>query len=284
MTFTGVDQTTPLGTCVNSAADEPSPMEVVVTSAAGELVFDVTSGEDTTFTVVGGQDERWNISPGSKIRGAASTKPGAGSVTMSWTLGTPTHHIMTAVPIKPNLSDVTVSSTGSQTSSLAAPSTDFYVGGTFVITENTSSRNVTNIKITENGTVDALNDLSNVRLYYETAADCSVASFSGFPSPTESLFGTATTFDGVDGSASFTGSVAISTSSEMCVYVVLDAGAGASGESGAWHLPTPCHGRFPPRCRLSCVPCIAESHQHTAQKKCAPPAASPRRATGSEPD
>ena len=124
--------------------------------------------------------------------------------------------------------DVTVGTTGTQTSSIYIPSTDKYVGGAFVISENTSSRNVTGITISEKGTVDALNDLSNVRLYYETAADCSAVSFSGFPSPTESTFGSATTFDAVDGSASFAGSVAISTVSEMCVYVVLDVDSGAT--------------------------------------------------------
>ena len=124
--------------------------------------------------------------------------------------------------------DVTVTTSGTQTISMDLPSTDQSVGGAFVITEETSSRNVTGITITENGTVDALNDLPNVRLYYETSANCSAESFSGFPTPTESTFGSATTFDAVDGSASFAGSVAISTVSEMCVYVALDVGSGAT--------------------------------------------------------
>ena len=124
--------------------------------------------------------------------------------------------------------DVTVTTMGTQTTSIDIPSTDQYVGGTFAVIENTSSRNVTGITIAEQGTVDALNDLSNVRLYYETSANCSVESFSGFPSPTETLFGIATTFDAADGVASFTGSVAISTASSMCVYVTLDVGSGAT--------------------------------------------------------
>ena len=124
--------------------------------------------------------------------------------------------------------DVSVGKTGTQTASMDIPSTDKYVGGAFVITEDTSSRNVTGITITEKGTVDALNDLSNVRLYYETSANCSAESFSGFPTPTESTFGSATTFNAVDGSASFTGSVAITTASSMCVYVALDVGSGAT--------------------------------------------------------
>ena len=133
-----------------------------------------------------------------------------------------------AVTIALAPTDVTVSSAGTQTSSLLIPSTDQYVGGTLVISDNGNGRNVTGITITEKGTVTANTNLSNVRLYYETAADCSAQTFSGFPTPTESLFGSATTFNGADGSASFTGSVAISTASEMCVYAVVDVGAGAT--------------------------------------------------------
>ncbi len=122
--------------------------------------------------------------------------------------------------------DVIVDSSGTQTTNLDIPSIDNYVGGAFVITENISSRNVTGITITENGTVDADNDLSNIRLYYENDTsdpyNCAGESFSGFPSPSESTFGSPTTFNADDGTASFTGSVGISTTSTMCVYVVLD--------------------------------------------------------------
>ena len=58
-------------------------------------------------------------------------------------------------------------STGSQASTLRIDSTGNHVGGTFVITENTGSRNVTGITITENGTVDAANNLDNIKLYYD---------------------------------------------------------------------------------------------------------------------
>ncbi|MFC1780073.1 glycine-rich domain-containing protein [Patescibacteria group bacterium] len=127
--------------------------------------------------------------------------------------------------------DVIVSSIGTQTSSVTPSTSDFYVGGAFVIKENSSSRNVTGITIAEQGTIDADDDLSNVDLYYETSTDCSSESFSGFPSPSESNFGSTTTFNADNGTASFTGSVAINTAGndEMCVYVVFDVGSGASG-------------------------------------------------------
>jgi hypothetical protein len=126
--------------------------------------------------------------------------------------------------------DVSVSSLGNQVGSLAIGSTDNYVGGAFVIRENVGSRNVTGITITENGTVDAAADLDNIKLFYDldTSApcDCAGESYGG----TESQFGTTDTdgFSAADGTASFSGSVGISTTQSMCVYVVLDVGAGAS--------------------------------------------------------
>ena len=109
---------------------------------------------------------------------------------------------------------------------MAIPSTDQYVGGAFVITENTSSRNVTGITITENGTVNALTNLDNIKLFYDldTTApyDCASESYGGG----ESQFGSTDTtgFSAADGTSAFTGTVAISTTSTMCVYVVLDVG------------------------------------------------------------
>jgi hypothetical protein len=62
---------------------------------------------------------------------------------------------------------VVVSTSGTQTAQMGIPSADQYVGGKFIVTDTTGSRNVTGITITENGTVDALNDLDNIKLYYE---------------------------------------------------------------------------------------------------------------------
>jgi hypothetical protein len=126
------------------------------------------------------------------------------------------------------VSDTIVSSYGTQTANLAIPSTSQYVGGSFVITSTSGSRNVTGITITENGTVNAQTNLANAKLYYEndTSApyDCASESYGGG----ESQFGSTGSFNGADGTASFSGtSVGISTTSTMCVYAVLDVGSGA---------------------------------------------------------
>lgn len=112
--------------------------------------------------------------------------------------------------------DVVVSSVGTQ-QDVNVGETGQYVGGTFVISEDTSSRNLTDITITETGSVDAINDLVNVSLYYEQVADCSVASYDG----TETQFGSSGSFTTGE-VASFTDSVTISTANVMCVYVVVD--------------------------------------------------------------
>ena len=126
--------------------------------------------------------------------------------------------------------DVSVDTNGTQTATMAVPSTGQYVGGMFVISENTGSRNVTGITITENGTVDAQNNLNNIKLFYDldTTApyDCASESYSG----TETQFGLTDTngFSSANGTSTFSGSVNITTTQSMCVYAVLDVGSGAN--------------------------------------------------------
>ena len=131
------------------------------------------------------------------------------------------------------LIEVTVATSGSQVN-LSPGDTTAYVGGSFAIIENISSRNVTSITIEENGTVDAANDLSNIELYYEydTSApyDCVSESYAG----TETQFGSTDTdgFSGANGTSVFTGSIAINTTQAMCVYTILDIDpAAASGQT-----------------------------------------------------
>ncbi|MFM9882760.1 MAG: DUF4347 domain-containing protein, partial [Burkholderiales bacterium] len=84
-TFTGVHQTTPLGTFASAIGTSAAP-SVNVTSAAGDLVYDVVAGKDATSLTQGaGQTELWEVANGSgDERGAASTEAGAATVTMSW--------------------------------------------------------------------------------------------------------------------------------------------------------------------------------------------------------
>ncbi len=118
---------------------------------------------------------------------------------------------------------VTVATT-SQVVSTSTPQTNLYLGSSFLITENTGSRTVTSITITENGTVHAGTGLDTIRLYYDLDTsnpyNCASESYSG----SESQFGATDSdgFSGANGSSTFTGSVNISTTSTLCLYTVVD--------------------------------------------------------------
>ena len=121
------------------------------------------------------------------------------------------------------LINVTVSATSSQ-QDVNASTTDSYVGGAFVIEGTNGTRNITSIEINETGTIDAANDLKNIKLFYDlsttTPFDCSTESYTG----DESQFGStdANGFSAANGLSTFTGSVSISPTQTMCVYPVMD--------------------------------------------------------------
>ena len=98
VTFTGVNQSTPLGTFVSAQGTSTTP-SVNVSSATGELVFD-TVNHYWPLTVGANQTQRWNTGSGN-IYGAGSTESGAATVTMSWTASGSDTWAIGAVPIKP---------------------------------------------------------------------------------------------------------------------------------------------------------------------------------------
>jgi hypothetical protein len=67
---------------------------------------------------------------------------------------------------------ITVGTTGSQNLTMAIPSNDQHIGGAFTLVRNTGSGGVSQIVLTEISSVDANADLSDVKLYYETAGTC----------------------------------------------------------------------------------------------------------------
>ena len=108
ITFTGVDQTYPLGDPPATASDTGTtePVTVNITSAAGDLVFGVAAAEyDSITNDDGSQTEHWNEYSASSA-GAAVTEDGAATVTISWNDTTSTgisHWAIGAVSIKPSV-------------------------------------------------------------------------------------------------------------------------------------------------------------------------------------
>lgn len=102
ISFTGADQTTPLGTA-NTATGSSTNPSVDITSATGEIVLDnlviVHSG---TLSVDGSQTQRWNGTGASGfIKGAASTEDGSTTTTMSWSNSTSQAWAISGVSVKP---------------------------------------------------------------------------------------------------------------------------------------------------------------------------------------
>jgi hypothetical protein len=116
MSFTGVNQTTPLGTTVSAIGTSTTP-SVSTTSAIGEPLFDVAGAVGTTAPTVAGPTQtvrQTNTTAAGldQVVIGSSTAPGAGvtSITMSWTIPS-ADWAEIAVPIKAStpLTDVTVS-------------------------------------------------------------------------------------------------------------------------------------------------------------------------------
>jgi len=126
MTFTGVDQTTPLGTPASnneSTAGTDATASVVVSSATGELVFaSVASETPDSVTWQGGTPEHWHIAAGGNSTvGAGATNSGAATVTMTWT-NVNDHWAAAGVSIKPG-------SGGGGAGGVAAPGASGMSGG-----------------------------------------------------------------------------------------------------------------------------------------------------------
>jgi uncharacterized repeat protein (TIGR01451 family) len=103
--FFGVDPAAPHGAFVSNEAGT-NLATLVVPSAAGELVIDCMSvqGDAATAMVGAGQAQLWNDysrSVGGSVVGAASTEPGAASVTMTWDLSGVEYWVIGAVSLKP---------------------------------------------------------------------------------------------------------------------------------------------------------------------------------------
>ncbi|MEM7128154.1 MAG: Ig-like domain-containing protein [Chloroflexota bacterium] len=102
MTFSGVEQTNPLGAFTSNSDDTGIPT-VLVSSVSNELVFDtVVHDTGLALTAAVGQTERWNLTESGETTGAGSTKVGAESIAMSWIPGDANQEwAMGAVSIKP---------------------------------------------------------------------------------------------------------------------------------------------------------------------------------------
>ena len=102
ITFTGVNQTTPLGTLA-TATGSSTAASVSVTSATDELVVDAASSHrnpSVALTVDGSQTERSNLVV-TRLTLGTSTEAGAASVSMDWTVAPSNAWAIAGVSVKP---------------------------------------------------------------------------------------------------------------------------------------------------------------------------------------
>ena len=103
-TWTGVGQTVEEALGANVGAFGLSTTAAVdIASAEGQVVVDVvgTQNANATVTAGAGQTERWNVI-GTAGVGAASSEPGAATVTMSWDLAVEESWAISAVALLPS--------------------------------------------------------------------------------------------------------------------------------------------------------------------------------------
>lgn len=104
VSFTGVNQTTPLGTAA-SANGFGSTASVNVSSASDELVYDtVNVNGPVTLTAGASQTSRWTREASTSstvvVDSGGSTETGAATTTMSWGVSPADDWVIVAVPIR----------------------------------------------------------------------------------------------------------------------------------------------------------------------------------------
>lgn len=147
-----------------------------------------------------------------------------------------------AFPAVTIASDVDVSSFGTHVATADIPNTDLYVGGTFVISENNATRNVTELSIIEYGSILGNSGVENVKIQYDLDTSAPFNCVSESYDIADTQFGS-TDNDGFsvdNGTSTFTGTASIAPLQAMCAYVVLDVTPTAqSGDTIAIAIPNP---------------------------------------------
>lgn len=107
VSYTGVHQTTPLGTPVTAGVASATAASVTVSSAFREVVVDAAVKQNSTESqaAAAGQTRRWikqtTIAAANGAVFTGSDKPGAQSVTMGWTASAARNWAMVAVALRP---------------------------------------------------------------------------------------------------------------------------------------------------------------------------------------
>lgn len=131
ISFTGVDQTTPLGTAATNTQNNGSTPSVTVAGATNDIIVDFQAilNSPTTATAGSGQTGRVSllVAGGSLI---ASTEAGAASVLMDWTLGANKWSSAVGVAVKPAPTGPTINTQPQSTTVYETQTANFTVTAT----------------------------------------------------------------------------------------------------------------------------------------------------------
>ncbi len=135
-TFTGVDQTVPLGTFVSADGAAGTYSQLDVPSVVNGMILDTLAIDGgTAATVSGPQVQQWNLNTGANANqdasGVASSRTGAPSVPVSEVFSGNTNWALGAISVNPSTADIAVS--------------------TSVATVQVGSNSTYNITVTNNG-------------------------------------------------------------------------------------------------------------------------------------
>ncbi|MCX7418541.1 MAG: DUF4347 domain-containing protein [Planctomycetia bacterium] len=155
MTFTGVDQTTPLG-AFGSASGDATSGSATVSSATGDLVFGAVAVKDINQDLIpgGSQTERWDLFTGTEANGGGSTASGAASVNMSWTWTAGTNWVIGGVSVH---QFVNVAPTATNLSAAESYTEDTALNLIDIVASNIDSANVTATLTLSNTSAGSLN-------------------------------------------------------------------------------------------------------------------------------
>ena len=153
--WSGVNQSTPLGTAVTATGTSTTP-SVTVSSASGEVVVDnAAMFSGNTLSPLDGQTQRYAILQGN-AHAYGSSEPGAASTTMSWTQSASERWATIAVPMKPVITYNNLNLGGGATTATYTAAGDITVSGVLTVVSssgtNTFDASSRTITLTNTGT------------------------------------------------------------------------------------------------------------------------------------
>lgn len=101
--YTGVDQSTPLGTAQTDSKLSGSTTSITLSSASDEMCVDIFGNRNAdTPAITGGQTARGTVNSNNQINASASEEVGSASTVMSWSIATSggIGKIQAGVPLK----------------------------------------------------------------------------------------------------------------------------------------------------------------------------------------